>query len=65
MFSFSLNPESYHPSGSCNFSKIDDIILQMSLISDVSYDNPILIRVYSLNYNILRIVNGIGGLVFT
>lgn len=65
MFSFSLNPESYQPSGSCNFSKIDDIVLQMSLFPEVSYDNPVLIRVYSLNYNILRIVNGIGGLVFT
>ena len=46
--------------GTCNFSKIDDIKLVFDGIISSNFDN--LITVYALNYNVLRIKNGMGGL---
>lgn len=65
IFSFSLQPENYQPHGSCNYSKIDDIVLEMTLSNNISYNNPALVRIYSYNYNILRIINGLAGLAFS
>ena len=50
--------------GSMNLSKIDDFSLDLTISSLVSYDNPVLLRIYNYNYNILRITNGLGGLAF-
>jgi hypothetical protein len=62
MYSFCLNPLEYQPSGTINFSKIDDGYLQISFNKFVNYQNPILLRGYGLQLNIFRIVNGLGGL---
>jgi uncharacterized protein (UPF0297 family) len=64
MYSFAINSEEYQPSGSCNFSRIDDITLSLSVDSSVSYSNPARVRVYTLSYNIFRIINGVAGLAF-
>jgi hypothetical protein len=64
MYSFSIDPQNYEPRGSCNFTKIEDIVLDLNLSTLVSYDNPILLRVYNLSYNIFRINNGLAGLTF-
>ena len=64
MYSFSLYPKDIVPSGSMNFSKIDDAYLKLSMNSIVNYQNPILIQAYGIQYNLLRISNGIAGLVF-
>ena len=64
IYSFSLLPQNIMPSGSCNFSKIDDISLQLSLDQSVSYNKIAKIRIYTLNYNIFRIISGIPGLAF-
>lgn len=64
MYSFSIDPENFEPRGSCNFTKIEDIVLDLNLSTLVSYDNPILLRVYNLSYNIFRINNGLAGLTF-
>jgi hypothetical protein len=64
VFSFAFAPEKYQPSGSCNFSKIDNIALQLILSRTVSYDNPARLRVYGLSYNVLRIENGRTRVVF-
>jgi hypothetical protein len=64
VFSFAFAPEKYQPSGSCNFSRIDNIALQLILSRTVSYDNPARIRVYGLSYNVLRIENGRTRIVF-
>ena len=64
MYSFSIDPQNFEPRGSCNFTKIEDIVLDLNLSTLVSYDNPILLRVYNLNYNIFRINNGLAGLTF-
>jgi hypothetical protein len=65
LYSFSLNPSASQPSGSCNFTKIDEAKLQLHLDKLISYKYPAKIRIYGLSYNIFRIVNGLGGLAFS
>lgn len=70
-YSFALRPEEHQPSGTCNFSRIDTATIVMNLngavrISseedkDYSYD----VRVYAVNYNILRIMSGMAGLAYS
>jgi hypothetical protein len=62
VYSFSLNPEEFQPSGSCNFSRIDSQMLYLE-ISDELID-PI-ITIFASNYNILNIAGGMGGLEYT
>jgi hypothetical protein len=70
-YSFALKPEDSTPSGTMNASRIDSIVWQINM-------NPFLtqpqsgitrgncsIRIYGLNYNIFRVVNGFGGILFT
>lgn len=64
IYSFSIDPTDINPSGTCNFSRIDDITLNITLDPIVSYNNTASVRVYTLTYNILRIIDGIGGLAF-
>lgn len=66
-YSFALRPEEHQPSGTCNFSRIDTatIVLSMNGSVDVSPSNPWNVRVYALNYNILRIMSGMGGLAYS
>jgi hypothetical protein len=61
-FSFSLHPEDYQPSGSCNFSRIDNQQLHLK-ISDELID-PI-IQIFAVNYNILNIANGMAGIEYS
>jgi hypothetical protein len=62
LYSFSTNPEDFQPSGSCNFSRIDNQVLYME-ISDQLID-PI-ITVFATNYNILNIAGGMAGVEYT
>lgn len=62
IYSFSINPEEFQPSGCSNFSKIDVVDLDLTMVSGNPATN---LKVYALNYNILRIFNGMGGVVFT
>ena len=64
-YSFSLHPEDTQPSGSCNLSKIDDLQLIINTDKTINYANTAKIRVYGLCINVLRILNGQGGLAFT
>ena len=59
VYSFSLRPEDHQPSGTCNFSRIDAarLITGAELSSD---DN-----IYAVNYNILRIMSGMGGVAYS
>lgn len=65
LYSFSLNPSGNQPSGTCNFSQIDEAKLQLHLDKMVSYKHPAKIRIYGLTHNIFRIVNGLGGLAYS
>ena len=64
MYSFSLNALDLQPSGSLNFSKIDDAYLQLTMNNNISYQNNVSIKAYAIQYNLLRISNGIAGLGF-
>ena len=63
VYSFSLKPEDYNPSGSCNFSKIDEAILELTpnTLPIAQHD----MFIFAVNYNILKISNGMGGLAFS
>jgi len=62
-YSFALKPEEHQPSGTCNFSRIDNAVLHMDLRGDGT--NDINVRVYAVNYNVLRIMSGMGGLAYS
>ena len=62
IYSFSLNPEEFQPSGACNFSRIDSQMLYLE-ISDQLID-PI-ITIFASNYNILNISGGMTGLEYS
>lgn len=61
-YSFSLRPEDYQPSGSCNFSRIDNAKLTLSFTKNKEMKN---IKIFARNYNILLINQGMGGLIFS
>ena len=67
-YSFALKPEENQPSGTCNFSRIDTatIVMEMSgdYVVDESTDNVWNVRVYAINYNILRVMSGMAGLAY-
>ena len=66
VYSFALRPEEHQPSGSCNFSRIDNATLQLVLSNaTVSGTNTAKVRVYARNYNVLRIMSGMGGLAYS
>ena len=66
VYSFALRPEEHQPSGSCNFSRIDNATLILVLSNaTVSGTNTAKVRVYAVNYNVLRIMSGMGGLAYS
>ena len=71
MYSFSLNPTKYQPSGSCNMSRINKISIRFD-INEIPYSNQYSqyyyeydFNIYTINYNIFRIMGGMGGLQFS
>ena len=66
LYSFALRPEEHQPSGTCNFSRIDNATLQLVLSNaTVAGVNTAKVRVYAVNYNVLRIMSGMGGLAYS
>ena len=60
VYSFALKPEEHQPSGTCNFSRIDNAqLITDGGATDTSYN------VYAVNYNVLRIMSGMGGLAYS
>jgi hypothetical protein len=57
-YSFALEPEEHQPSGTCNFSRIDTA--QLAFDGSVTVQN-----IYATNYNVLRIMSGMGGLAYS
>ena len=62
-YSFALSPEEHQPSGTCNMSRIDNATLQLQLTPKSALGSKI--RVYATNYNVLRIMSGMGGLAYS
>ena len=65
VFSFSLNPTEYQPSGSCNMAQVKKVDIRVDIRDPIETEVKYDLSVYSIGYNILRIQNGIGGLVFS
>ena len=78
VYSFALKPEEHQPSGTCNMSRIDSAVLQLQLTpkaagqvnsqaippgQDLNQGSKV--RVYATNYNVLRIMSGMGGLAYS
>jgi len=65
-YSFALRPEEHQPSGTCNFSRIDKATLQLTVsLNTVIGSRTAQVRVYALNYNVLRVMSGMGGLAYS
>ncbi len=64
VYSYSLDPKEFQPSGSCNMSYINNTSIQMNLKYIINDNNPAVFKGYALGQNILRIVDGLAGLVF-
>jgi hypothetical protein len=58
VYSFALKPEEHQPSGTCNFSRIDNAQLKIA-------GNSANVNVYAVNYNVLRVMSGMGGLAYS
>ena len=73
VYSFALKPEEHQPSGTCNFSRIDSATLDMENVEKYNngsnvptYNSPVNeINIYAINYNVLRIMSGMGGLAYS
>jgi len=61
MYSFCLKPAEHQPSGTCNFSRIDNAVLNLGT-ADYSTNG---IYLFATNYNVLRIMSGMGGLAYS
>ena len=59
MYSFALKPGEHQPSGTCNFSRIDNAVLNIAATGTAT------LNVFALNYNVLRIMSGMGGLAYS
>ena len=60
VYSFALKPEEHQPSGTCNFSRIDNAVLNYT-----APDTCDAIQIYAVNYNVLRVMSGMGGLAYS
>jgi hypothetical protein len=60
VYSFALKPEEHQPSGTCNFSRIDNaqLVFGAALVSSNC-------SIFAVNYNVLRIMSGMGGLAYS
>ena len=59
VYSFALKPEEHQPSGTCNFSRIDSARLVFGTAPTGT------VNIYAVNYNVLRIMSGMGGLAYS
>jgi hypothetical protein len=78
VYSFALNPEEHQPSGTCNFSRIDNATLAVGFgrlnavtgaVENNFYTNYLgsdsVFSVYAVNYNVLRVMSGMAGLAYS
>ena len=64
-YSFCFRPEDIQPNGSMNASRLDTMTLQLEMNMNVTPARGTAVaRIYALNHNVLRIVDGFGGLLF-
>lgn len=64
LYSFSLFPMDFQPSGSCNMSGIDNVKMLLNFDTIININNQAKIKIYGIAYNILRIDGGLGGVIY-
>jgi hypothetical protein len=67
VYSFALRPEDAQPSGSVNVSRIDSFNLLFDMCDTECSDPPrgnATTTIYAVNHNVLRVIDGFGGLLF-
>ena len=64
VYSFALKPEEHQPSGTLNMSRIDSAHLNVKIADTTLYRKGSLL-IYAVNYNVLRIMSGMGGLAYS
>ena len=62
-YSFALKPEEHQPSGTCNFSRIDNAVLNLTATTSVS--GGVECHIFAHSYNVLRVMSGMGGLAYS
>ena len=65
VYSFALQPEEHQPSGTCNFSRIDNALLEVNTQADALGNSAVCTDVYAVSYNVLRVMSGMGGLAYS
>jgi len=74
VYSFALTPEEHQPSGTCNFSRIDNATLALTLgragesasaFKSMYLDTDCDLNIYAFNYNVLRVMSGMAGLAYS
>ena len=64
-YSFALKPEEHQPTGTCNFSRIDNAQVAIKIKAGMDTDAATSLNMFATNYNVLRIQSGMGGLAFS
>jgi hypothetical protein len=62
VYSFALKPEEHQPSGTCNFSRIDNAKLELTARAAGLAGT---VKVFATNYNVLRVMSCMGGLAYS
>ena len=62
-YSFALKPEEHQPTGTCNFSRIDNAQIAIKTKAGNAHNKSL--HMFAVNYNVLRIQSGMGGLAFS
>ncbi len=62
-YSFGLTPEEHQPSGTCNMSRLDNVVLNLTFNGSTNVESEL--RVFGVNYNVLRVMSGMAGLAYS
>ena len=65
VYSFALKPEDHQPSGTCNFSRIDNATLNVTMVDKADLDDDSNLNIYTVNYNVLRVMSGMAGTAYS
>jgi hypothetical protein len=65
VYSFALKPEDHQPSGTCNFSRIDNATLNVTMIDKNDLNDDSNLNIYTVNYNVLRVMSGMAGTAYS
>jgi len=66
VYSFALKAQDHQPTGSCNFSRIDNATLNVGLSNNtVTGSGDDNLNIYTVNYNVLRVMSGMAGTAYS